>query len=104
MADLAHPFQGFRLYVLGAIAGQHQGKARTVVMFDIEGEDGRRFQQTADELGRMGYRVTVMSSCLVRLDRHPWQGYAYCRGTAPAAPGVTPGAAPASSVPFIASR
>lgn len=105
MADLDHPYQDFRLFVLGSIAGLFDGQKKTAVMFDVESEDGRRFQQTAEDLVQVGYKVEVLSSCLVRLVRHRWQGYVYCRGTAPAAPGAAPGAPrlPVSTSPVVAS-
>lgn len=76
-----HPFSGYTFFVTGYV--ESSDKSRQFVMLDAVHTTGRTQPMTARSLREMGYRVDVVSSCLVNLTRGPWSGVAICPGSIP---------------------
>ena len=83
-AVLEHPFGNHQIYVAAVVEGTKDGEFSRKVMFQVEDDQGRVFNQTGNELIDIGYKLGYRGPCYVVIKYKGWEGSAICRGAMPA--------------------
>lgn len=98
-----HPLSGFKLQVRASLSGLQDGKPKQIVLFDVADSQDRVFQQSSDDLRRLGYLITVKTPCVVELRHSSWRSLVFCPGKDPnAVQGLPVASAGASASPTTA--
>jgi len=98
-----HPLSGFKLQVRASLSGLQDGKPRQIVLFDVADSQDRVFQQSSEDLRRLGYLITVKTPCVVELRHSSWRSLVFCPGKDPeAVQGLPVASAGASASPTTA--
>lgn len=98
-----HPLSGFKLQVRASLSGLQDGKPKQIVLFDVADSQDRVFQQSSDDLRRLGYLITVKTPCVVEVRHSSWRSLVFCPGKDPeAVQGLPVASAGASASPTTA--